>query len=185
MNRLTELGAELHQEGENWNAADILARAACQADPKAKYLNPFDDPLLWTGHASVVHEISKKLKPDMIICSAGGGGLFNGIRQGLREAYDEDGDLVPVVVAETIGCDSLNQAIKNSTEGFKIPGITSIAKSLGSTVASSKSYEETLKTNTHSATVSDAETIVAIRQLCETERVLVEPACAVERSQKT
>ena len=59
MNRLKELGADLHQEGENWNEADKLAREACEKNERIRYVPPFSDPLLWKGHATLVSEFSK------------------------------------------------------------------------------------------------------------------------------
>ena len=47
LNRLKELGAELHQEGANWNEADKLARKACEENSRIRYVPPFSDPLQW------------------------------------------------------------------------------------------------------------------------------------------
>lgn len=77
LDRLKQLGAELHQEGANWNEADALAQKECEMNEKARYVPPFSDPLLWEGHASLVHEVAERVKPDMMICGVGGGGLFN------------------------------------------------------------------------------------------------------------
>jgi len=178
LNRLRELGADLHQEGANWNEADKLARDACEKDSRIRYVPPFSDPLLWEGHATLVHEFSKIVKPDMVICGVGGGGLFNGIRLGLRQVYgNEEGDKIGVVAVETIGCDSLNSAIKNDQKGFKLDGITSIAKSFGSVVAHDVTFDECKQTNSHSVLVTDVQAVRACQEFADNERVLVEAAC--------
>ena len=51
------------------------------------YINPFDHPLIWEGHGSVIDELKSDLngiKPSLIICSVGGGGLLLGILNGLK-----------------------------------------------------------------------------------------------------
>ena len=51
------------------------------------YINPFDHPLIWEGHGSVIDELKTDLngiKPSLIIFSVGGGGLLLGILNGLK-----------------------------------------------------------------------------------------------------
>ena len=47
--------------------------------------------------------------PDLIVTAVGGGGLMNGILQGL---YSVGWDHVPLLAMETIGADSLNACVK-------------------------------------------------------------------------
>ena len=40
-------------------------------------IHPFDDPQVWRGHASLVHEIAEAgIKPGAVVLSVGGGGLL-------------------------------------------------------------------------------------------------------------
>lgn len=87
--RLRAEGAEVRVHGENWNAADVLARkivAETQHPEKAVYVHPFDDSVLWEGHASLMEEIKEDWEfdtpPDAVICVVGGGGLLLGVAQG-------------------------------------------------------------------------------------------------------
>jgi len=81
----------------------------------------YDDPKLWLGHSSMVHEIHKQLQkePDAIFCSVGGGGLLGGIILGCKDVGWEH---VPIVALETNGSDcfyqsmSLNNGRFNSVE---------------------------------------------------------------------
>lgn len=63
------------------------------------------------GHASLVEELQRELgeKPGAIVLSVGGGGLLNGVVQGLRCAGWDD---VPIVAMETLGAHSLNAAVE-------------------------------------------------------------------------
>jgi len=53
----------------------------------------YDHPTLWEGHGSMIAEVSQQLdrKPDMIICSVGGGGLLGGVITGCKTVGWEDG----------------------------------------------------------------------------------------------
>ena len=60
----------------------------------------YDDPVVWAGHASLVHEIQRQLptdaKPDAIFCSVGGGGLAGGIIQGCKAVGWDDGESLAI-----------------------------------------------------------------------------------------
>ena len=59
-------------------------------------------------------------KPDAVITSVGGGGLFNGVVQGMRQIGWED---VPVIAMETVGANAFNAAIQ-AGELVTLPAIT-------------------------------------------------------------
>ena len=64
--KLRARGANVIIHGENWNAADTLARKelndATAAGTSVHYIPPFDHPLLWEGHSSIVDELAKDLE---------------------------------------------------------------------------------------------------------------------------
>ena len=81
-------------------------------DDSVLYINPFDHPKIWTGHASMITELKadlKDVKPSLVVCSVGGGGLLAGILEGLS---NENWDDVPVLAMETYGAESLNAAME-------------------------------------------------------------------------
>ena len=81
-------------------------------DDSVLYINPFDHPKIWTGHASMITELKadlKNVKPSLVVCSVGGGGLLAGILLGLS---NENWDDVPVLAMETYGAESLNAAME-------------------------------------------------------------------------
>jgi threonine dehydratase len=72
-------------------------------------------PDIWEGNATTMREIAEQLggeKPDVVVCSVGGGDLLNGIMQ----VIDEKGwgDEVEVLAMETEGADSRPRAWASS-----------------------------------------------------------------------
>lgn len=88
INIIKKTGAQVIVHGENWNEADSLARAEVEKNANARYIPPFDDPLIWQGHSSLVDELVLDFgienPPDEILVSVGGGGLLAGIQLGLH-----------------------------------------------------------------------------------------------------
>ena len=53
------------------------AHAQSLLGPQDAFIHPFDDPLLWEGHASMIDEVARAgLRPDCVVLSVGGGGLL-------------------------------------------------------------------------------------------------------------
>jgi L-serine/L-threonine ammonia-lyase len=83
LDRMRDLyGAEVVVFGENFDAANAHALELVAADSAAHFVPPFDHPLLWEGHASLVDEIAEASNgeaPGAIVVSVGGGGLLCGV----------------------------------------------------------------------------------------------------------
>ena len=169
---------EVIQTGETFHEADHYVREMVLAkDPNGIYVSPFDHPDIWEGASMMVDEIAKQLKskPDAFICSVGGGSQFCGVMRGLEKAGWTD---VPVLAMETEGADSLNQSLK-AGEHITLPGITSIATSLGARRVATKTYENGQRKNVASIVLSDAEAAMGSWRFADDERFLVEVACGV------
>uniref|UniRef100_A0A674MGX3 L-serine ammonia-lyase n=1 Tax=Takifugu rubripes TaxID=31033 RepID=A0A674MGX3_TAKRU len=104
-------GATVVVHGQALNDSIVHGQQLVENNPGWVFISPFDDPLIWEGHSSLVKELQQELreKPGAIVLSVGGGGLLNGVVQGLRRAAWGD---VPVVAMETRGAHSLNAAVK-------------------------------------------------------------------------
>lgn len=139
------------------------------------FISPFDDPLIWEGHVSLVKELEQDLreKPGAIVLSVGGGGLLNGVVEGLRRAGWAD---VPIVAMETLGADSLNAAMK-AGELVTLPEITSVATTLGLTRVSTQTMKLVKEHTVYSEVVTDQEAVKAVERFVDDEKILVEPAC--------
>ena len=165
---------EVLQFGESWWEADLHLREVVMAGKEgAVYVPPFDHWDVWDGNASIVEELDER--PDAVVCSVGGGGLFCGVQLGLERRGWGD---VPVLALETEGAESLNRSL---TEGrcVELKEISSIATSLGAKRVAVKTLELGKRENVKSAVLSDAEAAMGCWRLADDERFLVEPACGV------
>jgi L-serine/L-threonine ammonia-lyase len=165
-------GAEVIVHGASWQEANALAQSMLQ-DSDA-FLHPFDNPLLWTGHATMIDEVaSTGNRPDAVLLAVGGGGLLAGVVEGL--ARNGWGD-VPVLAVETHGAASLHAAMQ-AGQPTALDAVTSVATSLGARQVCSRAFELSQSGRVHSVLVSDKQAVVACTRFLEDHRLLVEPAC--------
>ncbi|KAK8135411.1 pyridoxal-phosphate dependent enzyme [Apiospora sp. TS-2023a] len=203
--KLRRLGAEVVQTGAHWAAADAhLRENLLSKDPAGVYVPPFDHPDIWEGHASMVDELAVQLPtlldqgkgdgvPDAIVCNCGGGGLLNGIMEGIerqtkQKRWAAAKHKKPRVMAiETVGAHSLH-ASAQAGEHVALPGITSIANTLGAVRVSAKTWEWYASKSKSSpadgdggllssVTVTDAEAVMGSARLADDALLLVEVAC--------
>lgn len=176
-------GSEVTQEGPTLDCSKALARAEAAKDPEHyKFVSPFDDELLWEGHSSLVEEIKKDgVTPDLVICSMGGGGLYNGIRLGLERHFPEISKDFPIITVETDGTASLKASLE-ADNLVQIPPVPSIATSLNCRLVSAKTFELAKTTPTLNVTVSDKDCLETMGKFLDMHRFLVEPACAASLS---
>ncbi|HEY0491801.1 MAG TPA: pyridoxal-phosphate dependent enzyme [Telluria sp.] len=164
--------AQLIVHGASFQEANAMAQSLVTGTDA--FIHPFDDPLLWQGHATMIDEVAAAgLKPDAVVLSVGGGGLMCGVIEGLRR--NSWGD-VPVVAVETLGADSLAQSLE-ARERIELPGISSIATSLGARKVAEQTFALAQYHPVHSIVVSDADAVRACLRFMDDHRVVVEPAC--------
>ncbi|ODN96301.1 hypothetical protein I350_08321 [Cryptococcus amylolentus CBS 6273] len=183
IDRLLTAGAtQVIPHGANIYEADLYLKQELLAhDDYGVYIPPFDHPDIWEGAESVANEVVGQLgeKPDGIVCSVGGGGLMIGISQGIDKIWlkGQEPKGTKIIAVETRGADSLNQSLLHNTH-LALPGITSIATSLGCVRVASRAFElATTNPNIASTLVSDKEAVDACLRFLDDERILVEPAC--------
>jgi len=165
-------GAEVVVHGDSWQEANALALSMVKASDS--FLHPFDDPLIWQGHASIVDEVvQSSIKPDAMVLSVGGGGLLCGVLEGLHRNGWTD---VPVIAVETQGADSFAQSVEGGRR-IELPSISSIATSLGARQVCEQAFNWSKKHPITSLVVSDQTAIAACDRFLVDHRVVVEPAC--------
>ena len=165
-------GAEVIVRGASWQEANALALS--MVTPADAFLHPFDDPLIWRGHASMIDEVaSTGVKPDVVVVSVGGGGLLCGVVEGLHRNGWAD---VPVVAMETEGAASFAASVR-AGQRVELEAITSIASSLGAKKVCAQAFEWTQGHTIHSAVVSDKAAVAACERFIIDHRLVVEPAC--------
>ncbi|KAH8772722.1 tryptophan synthase beta subunit-like PLP-dependent enzyme [Diaporthe sp. PMI_573] len=190
--KLRELGADVVQIGENWAAADRHLREVAipkfeSAHPgsRAVYVPPFDHQEVWDGNATLVDELKAQMSEsfdeqiDAVICNVGGGGLLCGIMQGVQKLKDSGYGSPKVVAVETEGGDSFNASVK-AGELVTLPGITTIATSLGATRVAEQAFAWVEKAGGDliSAVVTDKDAVDAMVKFLDHARILVESACS-------
>jgi L-serine/L-threonine ammonia-lyase len=175
-NKIADEGASVVVKGKVWNEAnDYALQLLSSSTEPSIYVHPFDDPVLWDGHATIIEELYHQLprKPNLIVTVVGGGGLLCGILQGLHQVGWTD---VPVLACETKGAESFALSYEKK-ELSTLTDITSIAKSLGAKQICKKAFEWIGKHPIYSHVVSDASALNACKNFVNDHRVLVEPAC--------
>jgi len=206
--KLKAAGAyEVLQHGANIKEADaylkehIMPLAAARGEEPV-YVSPFDHPDIWEGHATMVDEMHDQFTemgedaPDVIVCSCGGGGLFNGLMEGISNqitaaaAADDDDDpdnnnkwsRTQILAVNTIGANALAHSLA-AGRNTSIARITSIATSLGLTRISDHTFKLFTAAQragrAFNAVLTDAEAAMGCWRFAEEERMLVEPACGV------
>ncbi|TKA63772.1 hypothetical protein B0A55_10461 [Friedmanniomyces simplex] len=178
------------QYGATWREADTYLREVVlkEAEGEGVYVPPFDHGDIWDGNATVIEEVEAQMAgegkgegaPEVVVCSVGGGGLFNGVMQGIEGRSGWQG--TTVLAMETKGADSLAQSLEQGRL-VTLPGITSLATSLGATRVSERTFELARKGRdsgrVRSCVLTDAEAAMGCWRFADDERTLVELACGV------
>ncbi|XP_042297441.1 L-serine dehydratase/L-threonine deaminase [Sceloporus undulatus] len=173
--RLKDEGSNVCVEGEMLAESTKAAKELVKNNPEWVYVSPFDDPLIWEGHMSLVREIKEQMesKPGALALSVGGGGMLCGVIRGLREVGWDD---VPIIALETEGAHSLNVSLA-AGKLVTLPNITSIATTLGVNTVAVETLKLAQEHPVFSVVVTDREAVVAIEKFVDDEKILVEPAC--------
>ncbi|EGC34255.1 hypothetical protein DICPUDRAFT_98285 [Dictyostelium purpureum] len=179
--KIRDEGANVIVHGNIWDDADSLAREIALKEGLDGYIHPFDNPTLWEGHTTIIDEIYQDVsrgispKPDVILCSVGGGGLLIGILKGLEKYNWSD---IPIITAETYGSHSFWKSHKeNKLTKLEISEVTSTIKTLATRSVCSEAFEMSRRFKIIPILVSDREAVEACLKYVDQERILVEPAC--------
>ena len=169
---LREEGAQVTVHGRSWSEVNAFAQSL--KTPQDAFLHPFDDPLLWQGHATMIDEVAETgLRPDAVVLCVGGGGLLAGVAEGLhRNGLDS----VPIYAAETEGMASFNASIQ-AGHLVELPAVSGVATSLGARQVCARAFELARERPIVPLQVSDREAVDACLSFLDDHRTLVEPAC--------
>ncbi|MBT6538832.1 MAG: pyridoxal-phosphate dependent enzyme [Francisellaceae bacterium] len=172
--KIENLGAKVTVIGDVWDETDTYARKDVDND-NAGYISPFDHPVIWQGHSTIVEEIADDLaeEPSAIACSVGGGGLLCGIIQGCDKLNWNN---VTLITSETKGANSFYQCYQKK-EVVKLDKVDTIAKTLGAKQVTKGILPYLDNHKIMPLLVSDAEALAGAVSLAHTHRMLVEPAC--------
>lgn len=178
--RIRKTGATVVVHGETIAEADKYLREVLMkaSEEPAVYCHPYDNPVVWQGNSTLATEIIDQLKgtkPDAVLCSVGGGGLYNGLVQGFQSADWND---IPIIAVETEGCEALNLSLKNGGKQIFIEKPKTIASSLSTASVTKETIDYALNVQpTYSTVVTDAEAAESCIRFAEDHKLLVEAAC--------
>lgn len=172
--RIAALGAEVLALGEVWDQANAAALELAQK-PGWAFIPPFDHPLIWSGHASLVEEIAQQCReaPDAILLAVGGGGLLLGVLEGLRRVGWLD---TRVFAVEPEGAAALGESIVRG-EIVELSAPRSVASSLCVRRVAEALIPACRDRAITALTVSDDAATAACVRLAEDHGMAVEPAC--------
>lgn len=172
-------GAEVVVAGTVWDEAHQAAETFAKEHASA-YIPPFDHPILWDGHATMIEEVVSQgmQPPDAVIVSVGGGGLASGVLKGMHQQGWEN---VPLIAVETAGADAFFQSIK-AGQRVTLPTITSKATSLGAKSVTPQLMQWTKEHVIKNVIVSDADAEQGSRSFAKDQRMLVELASGASMS---
>ncbi|MFK3648023.1 pyridoxal-phosphate dependent enzyme [Lysobacter enzymogenes] len=165
-------GADVIVHGTSWFEANQHAQSLKTAQDA--FLHPFDDPLLWQGHATLIDEVvADGLRPDAVVLCVGGGGLLAGVAEGMRRNGLGE---VPIYAAETDGMASFAAAV-DAGRPVELPALSGVATSLGARQVCERAFALTRERPVIPMQVSDREAVDACLAFLDDHRTLVEPAC--------
>ena len=172
--RISLLGARVHVVGDVWDHANAAAVVAAR-DPGCAYIPPFDHPLLWQGHSSLVDELALQCDtpPDAILLAVGGGGLLLGVLEGLARVGWRD---TRVLAVEPERACSLGPSLQLGRV-VELAQPRSVASSLCVKRVAPSLVSACAGRLVTPLTVSDDEATQACVRLAEDHGQVVEPAC--------
>ncbi|RKP31366.1 tryptophan synthase beta subunit-like PLP-dependent enzyme [Metschnikowia bicuspidata] len=187
--KLREYAALVILHGQSINDADQHARALMDrhdASVHTIYCHPFDNPLIWQGHAQIMTEVFEQLpelehaKVKGVVCSVGGGGLYNGLMTGLKS----HGSLADCLLVETLQAPTLTAAAKAGTV-VRLGAVKSLATSLACSYVSPETlelFQDQSVNKSHLCTIDDIEAVRATVSYHNQFSRCVEPACGAALS---
>ncbi|MDQ7785148.1 MAG: pyridoxal-phosphate dependent enzyme [Desulfomonilaceae bacterium] len=166
-------GATVVVHGDSFDDAHAYGVQLADKDTAA-YIHPFDDPIVWKGHSSIIHEIAEVgVRPGAVVVSVGGGGLLCGLLEGMHDVGWTD---VPILAVETEGAASFAAAVR-AGRPVTLDRITSVATTLGARRVADEAFAWTKRHPIVPWQVTDRDAVHACVRFADEHRVLVEPAC--------
>lgn len=176
--RIRSMGAEVVKKGavfddSNQHAVDFATKH------NYGFIHPFDHPLIWSGHSSIIDEIvDSKIIPDAIVTSVGGAGLMCGLIEGLHRHKLSH---IPIIAIEPIGAAALYETLEEKRI-VTLDKIDTIAKTLAAKTVTSQVLYWMKRHTIIPIKVSDESMSNACYKFANKHRMLVEPACGATLS---
>jgi L-serine/L-threonine ammonia-lyase len=172
--RIASLGARVNVVGDVWDHANAAAMELARA-PGCAFIPPFDHPMLWQGHASLIDELVIQCEhaPEAILLAVGGGGLLLGVLEGLARVGWRD---TRVFAVEPERASSLGPSLQMGRV-VELARPNSVASSLCVKRIAPSLVAACAGRSVTALTVSDDEATHACVRLAQDHGQVVEPAC--------
>ena len=173
-----DYGAEVRQVGDTVDDAIAAARAHAQ-DRGARFVSPFDHPLVIAGQGTVGLELAEQLGelrdgPVTVLVPVGGGGLVSGVAVALRAQAPR----WRIVGVEAAGAASMVASLA-AGHPVQVERPTTIADGIALKAPSALTLAHVEALVDDVVTVTEEEIAAAVLLLMERVRCVVEPAGAV------
>ncbi|RCK66650.1 Catabolic L-serine/threonine dehydratase [Candida viswanathii] len=188
--KLRSYGAEIILFGNTINEADKhlknLMNSIDLDSIYPVYCHPFNNPLIWDGHSSLVDEVCSQLGPEELgslkgmVCSVGGGGLYNGIYQGMK-SNKVSGD---ILLIETKQAPTLSESIE-AGDVITLKSVNSMATSLACSYTTKQTlqyYHDNSVVQSKLELIDDIDALRACVAFSKCCKKTVEPACGAALS---
>lgn len=171
--KIAAIGAEVEVHGAAWDETHAFASVEAEKTGAA-YIPPFDHPLLWEGHSTIITESAGEMEePDLVVVAVGGGGLLCGVMQGMEAV---GWNKAVVLTAETHGAASYAKSLA-AGKLVTLDKIETVAATLGAKTVAAEALAWSKKRAVRSFLCSDEEALAAAKQFANAMGTLVEPAC--------
>jgi len=166
-------GAEVVLHGEDYNEAADRAHEIEREEGRT-YVHAFDDWDVMAGQGTLGLEILDDLPGvDTVVCAIGGGGLISGVATAIKGQTD-----ARVIGVQTEGASSAARSLAKG-EIVERDSVDTIADGIATRRVGDKTFEVIRERVDEVVTVSDSAVAVALTQLLERSKTLVEGAGAV------
>lgn len=184
IDELRSLGAKVIIHGETINEASQCAKDLIHVFDKsvhAIYCHPFDNQLIWEGHSVIIDEVFEQLSPEEarnikgVVCSVGGGGLYNGIMNGLKKNNSN----ADCLLVETKQAPTMSASVKAGTV-IHLDSVKSIATSLACSYVPQEALDNFLhctSNKSHICAIDDLEAVKGCLDFYNDFGKCIEPAC--------
>ncbi|EAQ85968.1 hypothetical protein CHGG_07221 [Chaetomium globosum CBS 148.51] len=176
--KLRELGVEVIQTGASWARGRRLPARVPPHPRRTACARVYVPPLRPPGHLGRRRHPRRRDRPGLLALSAAASSGRGGL-DAVRLGGGGGGRTTRVLAMETVGAESLYASVQ-AGEMVTLPGITSIATSLGARRVSEKTWEWFQKVGPEGmvcSTVTDKEAALACVRFLDDARILIEVAC--------
>jgi threonine dehydratase len=167
-------GADVVLHGRDYNEAATRAHEI-ERDEGRTYVHAFDDPAVMAGQGTLGLEIVDDLPSvDTVVSAIGGGGLVSGVATAVKGKHPD----ARVIGVQAEGASSLADSLEKG-EIVERDSVNTIADGIATRRVGEQTFEVIQDRVDEVVTVDDSEIAVALVQLLERSKTLVEGAGAV------